>query len=232
MKCEEYRRRLGEDPYRQSTEMRDHAALCPECRKELERALAFERRIRTGMNIDPPPGLEERLKVLAPSRRRHNPLRIAAAAALLMALGIGVWLVEKPLPFGDQPVSAAMVLAHIEAELEYLEKHQALESSQLRPLLGEFGIRLQGDLGTVYHISRCPLGTTEGLHLVVAGRQGPITVLLLPDVSMPKPIPVASHRFTGVLLPSNLGGMAVVGGPGEMVDPLVTRLRQTLRRET
>ena len=68
--------------------------------------------------------------------------------------------------------------------------------------MNQFGAHLNGDLGPVYHVSRCPLDGREVVHLVLGGRRGPVTVLLLPGVGMSEPHAVTSDRYTGVLLPA------------------------------
>jgi len=228
MNCEEVQRKLLEEPDCRDPELLAHAAHCAACAGERERALAFERRLRASMEIEPPAGLEARLKAAEPKPGRWGLNRLAAAAALLLMLGAGYWLGSGWWPVPAQQRLAGTVLQHIRAEAHYLEIRQALPAADLTALLNQFGAHLSGDLGPVYHASRCPLNGRDGVHLVLAGRQGPVTVLLLPGVGTSEPQAVASDRYTGVLLPAAFGTMAVVGGPGEMVDPLVQRLRQTL----
>ncbi len=228
MNCEEVQRKLLEDPECRDPELLAHAAHCAACAGERERALAFERRLRASMEIEPPAGLEARLKAAEPKPGRRGLNRLAAAAALLLTLGTGYWLGSGWWPAPGQQRLAGTVLEHIRAEVHYLEARQALPAAELSALLDQFGAHLSGDLGPVYHASRCPLNGREGVHLVLAGRRGPVTVLLLPGVGLSEPQAVASDHYTGVLLPAAFGTMAVVGGPGEMVDPLVQRLRQTL----
>jgi hypothetical protein len=226
MNCEEVQRKLLEDPDSRDPELLAHATHCAACAGERERALAFERRLRASMEVDPPADLETRLKAAPKPGRRGIPL--AVAAALLVMMVAGSWLVSGWWPASGQQRLAGEVLEHIRAEAHYLEVRQALPAAELTALLDQFGARLNGNLGTVYHASRCPLNGRDGVHLVLAGRRGPVTVLLLPGVGISEPQAVASDRFTGVLLPATFGTMAVVGGPGEMVDPLVRRLHQTL----
>lgn len=228
MNCAEVRRKLLEDPNCSNQDLLEHAANCAACAGERERAIAFERQLQTTLEVQPPADLEARLKAAAVEPDGSRRYRLATAATLVLVLSSLLWVGAMSWFAPGPQRLAGLVLDHIQEEAELLDTGTELPVGKYSAVLAQFGVALGDDLGPVYHAERCPLDGHEILHLVVAGRRGPVTLLLLPGTRLEGPQPVASDRFTGVLVPASFGSMAVVGGPGEMVDPLVQRWRHGL----
>ena len=63
---------------------------------------------------------------------------------------------------------------------------------------------------------------------VVPGRQGPVTVLIMPGEHRMKREQVSSFRFSGVIVPTDYGSMAVVGERLESVEHIVDKMKQAI----
>jgi hypothetical protein len=64
--------------------------------------------------------------------------------------------------------------------------------------------------------------------MVVPGKRGPITVLIMPGEYLMQPRQVRSSRFSGVIVPTVYGSMAVVGEKLEPVEKVVEKMRRTI----
>ena len=61
------------------------------------------------------------------------------------------------------------------------------------------------------------------------GQMGPITVFFMPGEMTESSMPVSSTRFSGKILPTAWGSIAVVGENGEPLDGLGERLAAAVR---
>jgi hypothetical protein len=72
--------------------------------------------------------------------------------------------------------------------------------------------------------AECLMRNRTGVHLVMPGQMGPITVFFMPGEMAESIMPVSSTRFSGKILPTAWGSIAVVGENGEPLDGLGERL--------
>jgi anti-sigma factor RsiW len=92
MNCQEFRRKLLEEPTCSEKAFLEHAARCAECNREHRHALQFEAELFRAMHVEPPANLESRIRqkigASEPSKphARHLPW-LAAAAGLILLLG-------------------------------------------------------------------------------------------------------------------------------------------------
>jgi hypothetical protein len=236
MNCRDFRRRLLVDPAREDAEDARHAARCPACAAERARARAFEDRLRTLLAEDvethpvPPAGRCER-----PRRLRMIPRALAATA--LLAFGLIAWLGDNlqpgwPTAPSHAPLATA-VLDHIAAEPAALETGGEVPKPTVSLLLVSLGLRLDlqalgAGLEPVRYAARCRIAKHDGLHLVLTGAAGPVTLLLMPNTPLGRSAPIRSARFAGLLIPAGRGSLAIVGTPDEPVTPIARRIQRDL----
>lgn len=230
MDCLEFRRKISQDPNATTGEAGEHALHCPECARELEEALRFEKILMKALEIDVPPGIAEQIErtgkpVFQPASWSCSMPRLAMFTSMLLAIPLVAWLVFKS---AGMPAFAEglpkMVLAHIDGEPELLQKRERVDSDRLASLLAEYGAVVIGDVGHVTYAGHCWIRTRTGLHLVLHGAYGPVTVLLMPGEFIVDRQPVNSDYQSGAIIPTAYGSMAVVGYTGETVDHIVRRL--------
>jgi len=70
----------------------------------------------------------------------------------------------------------------------------------------------------------CWIRKGRGMHLVMWGENGPVTVLLMPGEHVAKPQAVMAVSLAGVLVPTDWGSMVVVSHAGDDVESLVYSL--------
>jgi hypothetical protein len=65
------------------------------------------------------------------------------------------------------------------------------------------------DIGLITYAMSCVINGRTVPHLVIQGRSGPVTLILLADETIDAPIPLSGDNVHGVLLPVGSGSIAV-----------------------
>ena len=234
MNCLEFRRLLLIEPCSSDDDFIAHRASCVECNHEAGRSAQLEKQLHTALSVDPPEGLRERI-LLAHALGHNKPRRInlppwlTIAASLLLVIGLvgGLGYHWVDTLFGASDLEVA-VLNHVNDELDHLHEDHNLQTADLEVLLAPFGARLKNALGRVNYAGRCNIRKHSGIHLVVPGQQGPITILLMPDEHVDHQQAIRSSRFNGVIVPTPYGSMAVIGEKGEVLDSVVDTVAEKI----
>jgi hypothetical protein len=231
MDCVSYRRRLLEDPMRNDADFLEHEQACSGCADHARRVRASEIKLRALLHVTPPPELAERIQLAASleppratSRRRR--LGIAAGFAMLAsALTVGWFMTpaeRRALTLADS------VLHHIYDEAHHMREVGPVAPFQIDALFSRYGAQLSGKLGEVNFAAHCLMRKKNGVHLVLPGDIGPITVFFMPDETLSEPMVVSDARFSGYIQPTAWGSIAVVGELGERLDGLADRLLRSV----
>lgn len=228
MNCLEFRRTLLVNPDCRETAFLEHLEQCADCAREAEQAWRFEEKLRRALDAAPMDGLEARILLSQsvagrPARMR----RWSLAASLLLAICLSAWL-GLHWPGAGQPMVGLeqLVLTHIRGEPQHLEAHAAVSAETLESLLAPFGAHASDQLGQPRYAGRCHIRRQAGVHMVLSGEQGPVTVLIMPGEHAQQRLVVDAEDFAGVIVPTGYGSLAVVGVPGEPVDITLNKVRQ------
>ena len=233
MNCLDFRRQLLTDPFSKDIELLVHEAECPSCAPFARDVRAQEIRLRNALQeISPPKGMAERIQLAARFDQRSTVQRrwwYSAAAAVLMAIGVSmVSLVSTSIDRGNVAL-AQSVIHHIEDDSHHLREAHPISVGRINRVFGRFGAELAGDIGTVNFAAECLMRDRTGVHLVMPGKMGPITVFFMPGEMTASTLAVNSPRFSGWILPTSWGSIAVVGETGESLDGLGERLAAAVR---
>lgn len=230
MNCIDYRRLITSDPAHRGAEAQRHRLQCRACAEFGDSMQAFERRLRDAMLVEPPPELESRI-VLAATARANSRRRwyaVAAGAVMGLALSFGLLL------GGDDGESLrASVVEHVYHEANLLvPSPEVMARPQLVSVLKQAGVHLVGDPGEVSYAGLCYFRGRLVPHMVVRGDSGPVTVLVLPDEKVERPVAITEQGFSGTILPVRGGSIAVVGGRDENLDAVERRIVSAMEWET
>ncbi len=234
MNCMKFRRMLLIEPRTRSKEFAEHISSCPECAERAKQALHFEDKLHAVLRVPSPTALETRIITARSSAAEGHRTGacsrwLALAAGMLLAVGLTGWLgYEWEQKFGVSSGLETAVVDHINRELEHLHVLGDVAPQTLGLLLSQFGARIEGEIGSVSYAGRCPIRRHSGVHVVVPGQEGPVTVLFMPGENLLHRRPVRSSRFTGVIVPTVYGSMAVVGEKFEPVERVVERMQQSI----
>lgn len=221
MDCESYREAITADPAEHFEGGRAHAASCAGCREFRAEVRALDDRIARALAIEtpelelpelPPPGAHNaQANVTAMARRRFfsAPGWIGIAAAIGLA-AIVAW---NSLGTDESyPPIAGQVLAHLDHEESSRRVTTvAVSEAALDQVLAQRVSAFDAGPGIVSYVSACVINGNVTPHLVVQGRTGPITLILMPEERIDTAIPLEGEHVHGVILPVGSGSVAVIG---------------------
>jgi len=193
---------VGADPGHLSPEIEAHLAACAECRRFRDETLALDGRLRAALELP-----------LPEFRRRTPPVRrYALAASVLLALVVagGTWL------FQPQSALAGEVVAHVEEEADSWSSRHQMPPDSIAGVLDGADVDFDARLPIVY-AAPCKFRGKRIAHLVVQTSHGPLTVMILPHVTVTKREKFSEDGLNGILLPAGKGSVAVLAR-GDKVD--------------
>ena len=233
MNCLEFRRRILADPLGGDNEMLEHETQCAACKPFAGDVRAQETRLRNALHdVAPPQGMAEQIQLAARFEQRTSVQRrwwYGAAASMLMAIGISMLSLFHTSAERGNVALAQSVLNHIEDESSHLRAARPVSAERLASVFDRFGAHVADNLGTVNFAAECLMRNRNGVHLILPGRMGPITVFFMPGEMADSRVAVSSARFDGQILPTSWGSIAVVGEAGEVLDGLGEHLAAAVR---
>ncbi|HEX7060493.1 MAG TPA: DUF3379 family protein [Woeseiaceae bacterium] len=219
MDCEAYRQAIGADPRGGFEGAAEHTAGCAACRALTAELLALDERIARALAIDAPapalPDLEMAaggaVVELAPRRRRPSaPVWLALAAGLALVAVFALRGLTPGDAYHDQ--LAGEVLAHMDHEQSSrVVTTIPVSNTALDEVLHAKVSAFDTGGPIVSYAQSCVINGHIVPHLVVQGRTGPITVILLPDENVEDVIPLSGESVHGFILPAESGGVAIIG---------------------
>lgn len=225
MNCDEYQQALGADPnFDGGVAHRSECAACAAYRDEL---LAFDAKIRRALALEVPPLAvptlddvsAENVVKLADRRRVTTPAWFAIAATVLLALVIGVRFTGH-VSLTDEEL-ASEVLAHVTHEPMALRvTDQAVAEEHLHRVVPANMATMDHSAGLITFAETCPINGNDIPHLVMQGKSGPVTILLLPDEHVSGVIELNDEFKHGVILPVGDGSVAIIGTKEEKLEQI------------
>ena len=235
MNCEDYREAIAADPSESFESGAAHVAACDSCNAYRSEMRALDGVIARALAIDvpdlkvpdlPPIGEDDENVVNLPFRRAANipmPAWIGIAASFALAAIIGMQFVGNG-PANDQRL-AAEILAHVDHEPWALKVTDVSVSDEqfarvINPAVGT----MARDVGLVSYARTCIINGMSIPHLVIQGKYGPVTLLLMPNQSVSSPVSLVGESVNGVILPHGDGSIAIIGEREERIQDLEQRV--------
>ncbi len=228
MNCLEYRRQLTIDPRSKAANLLAHVHECDACATFSKRLLRMEAKLEQTLDVKPPEGLSSRIllrQTTAASGVKFQNRYLAMAASLTLAVSLTLgWYMSSTLPSLDQ-----VVLHHINDESKHLSEDHQVDMQKLAGVLGAIGGKAQEPFGKVRYASNCPIRKQEGAHVIVEGKQGPVTVLVMPGEHIKSRKAISDKRFRGFIVPVEHGSIAIVGEKDEDISVLEGHVLSSLK---
>ncbi len=231
--CKRFQKIAGADLNALSHDLLEHAESCRDCGHFLEEAKGFELLLSAAIKVEVPAALEANLLKIADEASTGSsggssraPRFMALAASILLIVGAG-FMANKMLLQPSESLEQ-VVLSHIESEPKMLTLASFTSAAQVQSQLLNLGVRLTEPLRQVSHIELCDIGDTQGVHIVMKGEKGPITLLLLPTVKSETIRSFSEGRWVGYIKPAEQGTIAIVGEVGEPLDEINHSLLNTI----
>jgi hypothetical protein len=233
MNCLEFRRLLSIDPLRTDDESAAHEAECASCAAHAREVRATELQLRALIDdVKVPEGMAERVQLAVHAEASDTHVRrwwIGAAATVLLAIGVSLGSLWSTGVERERLALAQSVIHHIEDEAAHLHEAHPVSRGRVNYVFDRFGAELAGDIGPVHFAAECLMRERNGIHLVLPGSRGAITVFLMPGEMADGVLPVQSPRFAGRIVPTGWGSIAVVGEQGEAIDGIGEKLAGIVR---
>lgn len=234
--CVTFRRRLLEDPQQETRAMARHEAACCTCAAHARQVRATEQQLQDLFDVEVPPALAERIQLAVSYERTPPPGRrpstwLAAAASVLLAVFIGILWIDRPqsLQPPHQLTLSESVLHHINDEIHVLRQPGPVGPYKVEQVFARFGAALTGPIGPISFAAECKMRHKTGVHLVIPGEMGAITILFMPGEMTDRQQAIATARFEGEIVPTRWGSIAIVGEHGEHIEALVGRLQHSVK---
>ncbi|WP_457667083.1 DUF3379 family protein [Thiolapillus sp.] len=227
MNCEKFQNLLMEDPSRKERDFLDHRDHCPPCAREWQQAQEFEAILRAAVSVSPEKELEASTPIQRPTGWWRQTWVRAASVLLLIGVSVaGLNLAQQLFSAENLP---QLVVRHIQKEPEMLGRQQPLGEMELMKVLTPMEFSLVAIPGEVTAAAPCWIRKGRGMHLVMQGVHGPVTVLLMPGEHVSRTQNVVAVSLSGSLVPTAWGSMAVVSHAGDDVAPLLHTLQRDVR---
>jgi len=231
MNCEEYRQALTEDP--KFSGGKEHLAECKECQAFRASFLDFEGRVEAALRIPVPPlkmpelpAIEssgesadnvDRTNVVTikPRARVTAPAWFAMAASVALVVMLGVRVFDGH-GHGEYSSLAEEIVAHLEHEPHALRvTDRPVSDERLARVVPANVANLDHDAGLITYAMPCEINGNTVPHLVIQGKKGPVTVILLPDERVLEAEVLDGEGINGMLIPVGNGSIAIIGEKDE-----------------
>ena len=245
MNCDDYKQTIDAQPNGDFDGRTEHAAECPDCAQYSAEMQLFDRRIAAALAIDVPdlalpelPAIETdniqtdtTHNVVNIDTRRdktgwHLPVWAGLAASVVFAVALGVRFAGGPGDgYGDGLSLADEVIAHLDHEPSALQvSTEAVSDTRLLSVVRPGVATMDRDMGLITYAQSCDINGKSVPHLVLQGKNGPVTILLMPEHRIDEAVTVSTDVLDGVILPVGGGSIAIVGEKGEALQQIQKRV--------
>lgn len=231
MNCLDFRRVCLVEPTSRDPRIYLHLYHCPACRAYRKQVLRAEERMHVAMRIPVPEGLGN--KVMFDSEMQAHQSRSSyvqsgwswAAVALLLVISLGV--VFSGLNSRMDVVPALTM--HMADDPLHMSPAQADARVRLDQVMRHLGGQWQGAKPPITHATLCLIREQPAAHLVVRGRQGPVTVFLMPGIRAREREQLQVGGQVAEVRHLSEGSIALFGYPDEDLQQIERRFADAIR---
>jgi len=190
----------------------------------------FERDLNEAFSIPIPEDLESRIVLRQSieadvSSRQRNWLFFAIVATFVLVVGLTL-LIFKPL---SEPGLEQIALDFYNRNNSVLAVSQPTAVESARLLLSENGITMKNNIGKIVYANRCYIREGKGIHLVIAGTNGPVTLVYMPEESVDKKMLFANKYSHGIIAPCPRGSIAIIASPEEDIEKIKSHIFKSIK---
>lgn len=222
MNCNDYKEALTADPGFEDES--GHVDSCASCRAYSAEILALDEKIAAAMAINVPgltmpelPEIDtEKVVSLVARRSMPKPVWFALAATVLLAVFVGIRTPDMVLMEGTLE---EQVLAHLDHEPMALRvTNTPVSDSRLAEVIPGNLAQMNHDAGLITYAQSCVINGKTIPHLVIQGKYGPVTILLMPEEKVSAAKSLDGVNIQGVILPVGNGSIAIIGNREEQLE--------------
>jgi len=228
--CLEVRRILGAEPQRRDPALAEHCEGCAGCAAFMKEMRDLDARLARALTLEVPEGLEARIvfsTAFRPARRR-NFRWLAAAAVVVLAVGLGFGAWRMNLHKNDMPLAEAIV-QHAIQQSQALASTTPVDDASVGAVLERVGAKLQGSMGPITYADTFYMHGQMGAHLVMMTPRGAVTLLLLPHIHVDKSMQMDTQGFHCMIEPMGSGSIAIVASAGMPIEGMAHHIMSMVR---
>ncbi len=231
------REKIDQAPSEEFAGRDEHLTTCADCSAYIESALAFDESLRAALAVSVPefslpelPAATDDNVVSLSGRHQSSAPRsskpfawLAVAASVALAALIGFQFTNQGAEAPNlRPELVAEVLGHMDHERSEMRvKTVPASTARVVYVTESAGSEVADDIGLVSYARSCKINGESIPHLVVQGKQGPVTILIMPNEPIDATVPFADEDFHGAIVPiGTTGSVAIIGRKGESIDDL------------
>lgn len=224
MNCKDYKQAIATDPSYNGGEV--HVAECAACQAYRDDMQALERKIEKALALKVPElripelaDIDTKNVVTLPARRRFTtPTWLAVAAMVVVAAFVGIRMYGNDVTY---PSLSAEILAHLDHEPYALRVTDVpVSDKKLTSVVPASIANLNHDAGLITYAQTCVINGKDIPHLVIQGKRGPVTILLMPDEMVDGAVEFHGESINGVILPVGRGSIAIIGESDENLQDI------------
>lgn len=194
---------------------------------------ALDLKVARALQIDVPPlvmpelpDIDENVATLPVRRRSKAPIWFALAATVV--LGLSIALRMSPM-FEEYETLADEVLAHLDHEPGALRVTEVpVTDRRLKRAVPASLAVFDREATLITYANPCIINGKRVPHLVIQGRHGPVTILLMPEEKVDETTQLDGNAVHGVILPVGDGSIAIIGPREEILEPIQENVRASL----
>ncbi len=164
----------------------------------------------------------DKVVAIKPKRRPSPPVWLAMAASVALVAIVGVRM------FGDVHEYDSLseeIIAHLDHEPYALRvTDKAVSDTRLTRIVPANLATLDHSAGLITYAQNCKIQGKVSPHLVIQGKSGPITVILMPEVRVLNAETIEGESINGVILPVGDGSIAIIGEKDEDLAPVQNKI--------
>ncbi len=224
MNCNDYKEALTADPGFEDES--GHEDSCASCEGYRSTMLALDEKFAAAMSIPVPeltmpelPEIDtEKVVSLAARRSIPRPAWFALAATVVLAVFVGIRTPEMGTTGGTLEEE---VLAHLDHEPQALRVTSTpVSDSLLADVVPGNIATMNDDVGLITYARSCVINGKTVPHLVIQGKYGPVTILLMPDEKVSQTKLLDGVNIYGFIVPVGDGSIAIIGDREEQLGQI------------
>lgn len=220
MNCKEYKESIAADPSESFAGGGDHSAACSSCADYRDGMRALDEQIARALVIDvpqlempelPPVAEDDGNVVSLPFGKKRlpaTPMWLGLAAGVALAAVIGVRFMAYQPTYDSL---ADEIIAHMGHEPNSrVVTDEPVSDGRLERVI-RTRATLDDRIGLISYARSCVIHGRTIPHLVIQGKNGPITVLLMPEEHIEETITLDAENVHGYIIPVGDGSIAIIG---------------------
>ncbi len=158
----------------------------------------------------------------------------AIAASILVALSLGFTVLSSRPSAADMALGNSL-LSHVHAESQFYNVDTTIPWSSASEVMQQTGAEFVSfdDIANQMNLTfaqfcRLMGDDKRGIHLVVRGEHGPVSIMFINHHPMRGKVELQDEQLRGEVIPMEEGFLAVFGSPNEPLERIRTQIQQQL----